>query len=740
MKLKSEHTARLLRTSSLAFVLVLLGAVSGCGTSSDSKSSSDTSTTGTTTSLSASSTSATYGTSITFTAAVSPTTATGTITFYDGTTTLGSSSISSGAAALTTASLAAGSHSITAIYGGSSTYASSTSAAVSVTVSSSSLTSTTTTLTSSATSTASGASVTFTATVSPSAATGTIVFYDSSTELGSTELSSGEAALSISALAVGTHSITAVYGGSSSYATSTSSAVSVVIVTSGESWNISTGANSADLVENTSFAYTIAVDIGSLSVTSDSSDLTIDGGSSVATVSLDGSTVVSITEDSTLGLTINSSFPSGTYVEYVLSGSYDKCVTIYSADKFKLTLSGVTIASTNGPAINIQSEVRAFVVQPSAKTNTLTDSSTYNTRYLSDGSKMDLKAAFFSEGPLIFSGSGTLNVTSAAKHALCSDKHVRLREGMFTLTSNAKDGIRANNAFVMDGGKATIETASGAGKGIKVEGKEDTTQPLGFIAINDGTLSINTYDKAITASWEAEDDAETTTTDDDPDPRVTVNGGTIDITTFGTPVEDELSPEGIESKSILTINDGTITISTTDDGLNSGTGMVINGGHIYAISSANDAVDSNGYLTIAGGVLVARGSSAPEGGLDCDTNTFTVTGGTFIGLGGSTSSPTTSVSTQNSLIIQNVSSTALLAIKNSSGAVVFAYQVPASSSSVLLSSAALTTGSGYTLYSGGSLTSSTEEFHGLYIDPAGYTAGTSRRTFAISSALTTLQW
>jgi hypothetical protein len=713
--------------------------VSGCNSSSSSSSSSSSTTVTTTTALTVSSTSTTTGKSITLTATISPSAATGTVTFYNGSTLLGSATLSSGAASITTSFASAGTYSITATYGGSSTYGASTSAATSVTISTA-LSSTTTTLAASSTSAPYGSSIIFTATVLPSAATGAVVFYDGSTELGSSALSSGQATYTSSALAAGSHSITASYEGSTSYAASASDAVAVTVTASGESWNINTGSNSADLIENTEFAYTIKIDLSSLSVTSDAGAISIDNLADSASIALNGTTVATVTQDSTLGLTIDSAFPEGTYVEYVLSGSYSKCVTVYSIAKFKLTLNGATIASTNGPAINIQSEQRAFVVLPSDTQTTLTDTSTYSTRYLSSGDKMDIKAAFFSEGPLIFSGDGSLNITSTAKHALCSDKHVRLRSGTFSLTSNAKNGIHTNNAFVMDGGTLTITTPSGAGKGIKVEGKENSAQPLGFIAINDGTITINTYDKAISASWEAADDAETTSTDDDPDPRVTVNGGTISITTFGVPVEDELSPEGIESKSLLTINAGTITVSTTDDGLNAGTGMVINGGRIYAVSSKNDAVDSNGYLTINGGLLVARGSAAPEAGLDCDANTFTVTGGTFIGLGGSTSNPTTSVSKQNSVILQNLATTGLLGIKDTSGNVAFAYQVPDTSSTILLSSSSLTTGTSYTVYTGGTLTLWDEEFHGLYLNPVGYSGGSSRTTFSVSTPLTTVRF
>jgi len=70
-----------------------------------------------------------------------------------------------------------------------------------------------------------GQPVTFTATVSPAVATGSVTFNDSANSLGTVLLNSGTAALAVPTLAVGNHSITAVYGGSAGYAASTSGGV-----------------------------------------------------------------------------------------------------------------------------------------------------------------------------------------------------------------------------------------------------------------------------------------------------------------------------------------------------------------------------------------------------------------------------------------------------------------------------------------------------------------------------------
>ena len=93
---------------------------------------------------------------------------------------------------------------------------------------------TTTALTSSSNPSNFGQSVTFTATATSGgfqvAPTGTVTFFDGSTNLGTSNLNaSAQATLSTSTLTVGTHNITATYNGDSNYASSTSSVVSQLV-------------------------------------------------------------------------------------------------------------------------------------------------------------------------------------------------------------------------------------------------------------------------------------------------------------------------------------------------------------------------------------------------------------------------------------------------------------------------------------------------------------------------------
>src|SRR5579871_5140611 len=171
------------------------------------------------------------GQAVTLTATVTPSSATGTVTFLDGSTNIGTMTLTGGTATLTTSTLATGSHLISASYGGDSKTALSTSSVVSASVTGPT-SSTTTTLAATPSSATLGQPVTLTATISPSSATGTVTFKDGSAALGSTTLTSGIATYTTSTLSAGSHTLTAVYGGDAKNAISTSSPVTVSVVLS----------------------------------------------------------------------------------------------------------------------------------------------------------------------------------------------------------------------------------------------------------------------------------------------------------------------------------------------------------------------------------------------------------------------------------------------------------------------------------------------------------------------------
>jgi hypothetical protein len=167
---------------------------------------------------------------------------------------------------------------------------------------------------------------------------------------------------------------------------------------------------------------------------------------------------------------------------------------------------------------------------------------------------------------------------------------------------------------------------------------------------------------------------------------------------------------------------------------------VINGGKLYCKATNNDAIDSNGTITITGGVIIAVGASSPECGIDCDNNTFKITGGVIFSIGGSTSTPTSSVCTQRVVkYTATVAASALLTITDSNGNHIMSFKNPLTASGskvMLISTPKFTAGGSYKIYTAGTV-SGGDTFQCLTLDGS-YTPGTQSTTFSTSSIYTTV--
>ncbi|QKJ31227.1 carbohydrate-binding domain-containing protein [Mucilaginibacter mali] len=443
-----------------------------------------------------------------------------------------------------------------------------------------------------------------------------------------------------------------------------------------------TGANTDDQVEGSTFGSVVTIAFGTtVNITNAVSGVTIvqSGANLVITSKVDG-------------------------VEYKVSGTTTNgSVKIYSDKKFKLTLNGANITSTSGPAINIQSKKRCFVVLADGSTNTLTDSPTYPT------STEDMKGTFFSEAQLVFSGTGSLTVQGNYKHAICSDDYVHIRTGTITVTGAVKDGIHSNSGFIADGG--TVKITANTGDAIECE--------EGSMIINDGKFTLASNEKGINASYEGTDATIT--------PYININGGTLNIN-VGT-------GEGISTKlSAITINGGNIAITSSDDCLNAAKAININSGFLYLYSKLNDGMDSNGTITITGGKTVAIGTTATEAGLDCNTNVMKLTGGVVVGIGSETSGPSATASTINSLVMGSGTANQLVHIEAADGTDAMTFLAPLNYTTMLYACAKVKSATAYTVYTGGSVAAGTN-FRGLYTS-GNYTKGDKKSIFTTSGVVT----
>ena len=259
---------------------------------------------------------------------------------------------------------------------------------------------------------------------------------------------------------------------------------------------------------------------------------------------------------------------------------------VYSDKKFVLDLNNVSITNDDGAAINVQTGKKCTV-------NLIGTSTLEDTPYYTTVSGEDQKGCFFSEGQIIFTGTGTLNVTGNYKHGICSDDYIDIQGGNVNIVKAANDGIRVNDYFLMtDGSLTTAATGDG------IDGD------VGYIQIDGGTMNI-TVSTADTKGIKC-------------DSIITVNGGDITLTVPAA------QGKGFKTKQTMTMNGGTITANMTGD-----VAIVSNDpSYCTAIKTDVDFVQTNGTINITHSGAGGRGISA-----DGDVNlkggnlTITVTGG-----------------------------------------------------------------------------------------------------------------
>ncbi|MCD8071944.1 MAG: carbohydrate-binding domain-containing protein [Alistipes sp.] len=134
-----------------------------------------------------------------------------------------------------------------------------------------------------------------------------------------------------------------------------------------------------------------------------------------------------------------TSTDTSTEYNYVLSGiTTDGSVKIYGEYRFGLVFNGVGITNPDGAALNIQCGKRVSVTLQDGTSNRLIDGA----QYIYHGDE-DMKGTFFSEGQLVFDGTGTLEVRGKNKHGICSDDYIRVNSGTIWVKEAASYAINS---------------------------------------------------------------------------------------------------------------------------------------------------------------------------------------------------------------------------------------------------------------------------------------------------------
>lgn len=175
--------------------------------------------------------------------------------------------------------------------------------------------------------------------------------------------------------------------------------------------------------------------------------------------------------------------------------------------------------------------------------------------------------------------------------------------------------------------KNPVLNLSCGGDGIKSSNKKDTKK--GIVITDGGEITINAGDDGIHSET-----------------ALVINDGTINV---------EKSVEGLESLNIV-INSGDIAVVASDDGINISGGndsvsqdvptwgrgggmdtpidgaLVINGGSVK-VNADGDGLDSNGDILITGGDIVVAGPSNSGNGAFDYNGVFEINGGTVFAYG-----------------------------------------------------------------------------------------------------------
>lgn len=253
-------------------------------------------------------------------------------------------------------------------------------------------------------------------------------------------------------------------------------------------------------------------------------------------------------------------------ITYTLQGS-STAGSFYMGGKLKasLVLNGLSLtAPSDSAAIRINNGKRIAVTLVDGTTNSLAD--------LSGGSQ---KGCFVVKGHTEFKGGGSLTLAGKTKHAFDGGEYVELKKtvGAITVTAAAKDGFHVGQYFEQKGGTLTINGTSD--DCLQVEATDDDTdEQNGQIIISGGTLALT-------------------------------------ATAAGT--------KGLKCDSLLTVTDGTITITTT-------------GGGTYDSTDGDVAgcagIKVGGNADISGGTFTLKSTGAGGKGMNVDGD-LNISGGTF---------------------------------------------------------------------------------------------------------------
>ena len=277
-------------------------------------------------------------------------------------------------------------------------------------------------------------------------------------------------------------------------------------------------------------------------------------------------------------------------VQFVVSGqTTNGSLKFYGDKRFQILLNGADITNPQGAAINNQGSKSMYVVLADGTKNQLKDGAEYI--MVEDE---DQKAALFSEGQIIFSGKGTLDVFAEGRGGIRSDDYIRIRPGVkINVYSNALDGLRANDGIIVDGGVVNVQATGLGAKGVRSGGP---------MIVNGGRLTAISHGDSRIDDTEVGDVDTTSCAALVCDTLLTVKSGIVRLKATGD------GGKGLNAKRDVFVNGGTFLAVATGTreikkpkGVKIDGSFTITGGYFYTYSRRSDPLDVTGATVVATG-------------------------------------------------------------------------------------------------------------------------------------------
>lgn len=357
---------------------------------------------------------------------------------------------------------------------------------------------------------------------------------------------------------------------------------------------------------------------------------------------------------------------------YVVTGTMTEGRILVNAPKEEVTLvlQDAAITCSTGSPLYVYKSKATTLYLPEGTASTLTDGTDYTfSDSYSSAEEEEPSACLYSKSDLIIAGSGSLTVNANYNNGITGKDTLFIQKASVTVTAvnhgiNGKDSLTIKDADI---------TVTSGGDALRSTNDSDTT--LGYLVITGSALKLTAGEDGI--------QAETT---------LTISGGTATVTTAGGSDQSGFgfAPDafGGSGDYLIRISGGVVTVNASGDGIDSNGDIEVTGGELYIsgpTSNGDGTIDCDGSATIAGGIVVAAGST----GMAENFGTASTQGSILVNLSGSAGQTIT--------------------LKDSDGNILASFTPAKAFGCVVVSAPGVAQGGTYTIAAGGASTAVTME-------------------------------